>query len=338
MTGAPAPHPVRLTPPDLSRWRESATGVAWVQERAAAPNALTPGPELLLTALVHGNEFSGALVLDEFLRTGLSPRQGRITVAFCNMRAFQAFDAACPDASRFVDEDFNRVWSAQALDGPGRSAELARAREIRPFARRCSHLLDLHSMHEPCTPLLVTGLLPHNIAFARRLACAGQIVADEGHADGLRLRDYEETEETGGRDRPPRSARIALLLEAGQHWAASSVDHARDVLARFLVQAGAFAREDLPAGWWLPDVPAPRAPAPIRVTHRVVARSMDFRFLGDFQGGEIIARAGTAIALDGGEPVITPYDGCVLVMPSVRQLRPGVTTVRLGRHAPPGEG
>lgn len=331
MTAVPAPHPVQLTPPDLSRWRASATGVPWVQERSATARAAAPGPEVLLTALVHGNEFSGAIVLDEFLRTGLTPRQGRITVAFCNMQAFQAFDASQPDASRFVDEDFNRVWSAAALDGPGHSAELARAREIRPFAQRCSHLLDLHSMHEPCPPLLMTGLLPHNIAFARSLACAGQIVADEGHADGQRLRDYEGMAPSGG-------ARIALLLEAGQHWAASSVDPARDVLARFLVQAGVFVRTDLPAHWWQPDVPAAQAAAPIRVTHRVVARSMDFRFLGDFQGGEFIAQAGTAIAVDGGEPVRTPYDGCVLVMPSVRQLRPGVTTVRLGRQVPAGEG
>ena len=44
----------------------------------------------------------------------------------------------------------------------------------------------------------------------------------------------------------------------------------------------------------------------------------------------------TPIARDAGEPVCTPYDDCVLVMPSVRQLRPGVTTVRLGQrvHAP----
>ncbi|EEA00023.1 conserved hypothetical protein [Burkholderia sp. H160] len=27
----------------------------------------------------------------------------------------------------------------------------------------------------------------------------------------------------------------------------------------------------------------------------------------------------------------TPYDNCILVMPSLRQLRPGVTVVRLGR-------
>lgn len=39
----------------------------------------------------------------------------------------------------------------------------------------------------------------------------------------------------------------------------------------------------------------------------------------------------TVIAYDSGNPVCTPYDDCVLVMPSLRQLRPGVTVVRLGR-------
>ena len=35
---------------------------------------------------------------------------------------------------------------------------------------------------------------------------------------------------------------------------------------------------------------------------------------------------------DDGEPVTTPYDNCVLVMPSInRPLRAGVTVVRLGR-------
>ncbi len=59
---------------------------------------------------------------------------------------------------------------------------------------------------------------------------------------------------------------------------------------------------------------------------------MDFEFAQDFRGGETIRRAGTTIAFDAGEPLATPYDDCVLVMPSVRQLRPGVTTVRLGQR------
>ena len=45
---------------------------------------------------------------------------------------FLAFDPANPTASRFLDEDLNRVWDPALLDGPRASAELTRAREIRP--------------------------------------------------------------------------------------------------------------------------------------------------------------------------------------------------------------
>jgi predicted deacylase len=315
---ASQPHTLQVPAPELSRWAAATDGVPYVHERVAD----TAGPEVLITALVHGNEYAGALALDSFLRCGLQPRRGRITAIFCNISAFATFDPQSPDRSRFVDEDFNRVWAPAQLDGTRRSAELGRAREVRPFVERATHLLDLHSMHEPCTPLLVTGLLPRNIAFAQNLGTTCQVITDQGHADGVRMRDYGHFGDATG-------SRIALLLEAGQHWALSSVQASRNVLMRFLIRAGVVDRSDVPFGWMLPDV-AP--PAPVEVTHRVVARSMSFEFAQDFCGGETIRRAGTAIAHDAGEPVFTPYDNCVLVMPSVRQLRVGVTTVRLGRR------
>jgi predicted deacylase len=311
-------HPVNTLPPRLACWSASGTGVHHVHEL----NGATPGPEVLVTALVHGNEYSGAIALAELLAGGWAPARGRVTLAFCNVAAFERFDPVQPDASRFIDEDFNRVWSAVVLDGKRRSAELDRARQLRPFVDRASHLLDLHSMHEPCTPLLVTGTLARNIAFAQALETASQVVVDSGHADGVRMRDYGEFSDAGGE-------RIALLLEAGQHWDPRAVGAARDTLMRFLVQAGAMARSQVPGGWLLPDW---QPPAPVVVTDRVVAVSMDFRFADHFTGGETIARAGTVIATDAGREITTPYDDCVLVMPSLRQLRPGVTTVRLGRR------
>ena len=69
----------------------------------------------------------------------------------------------------------------------------------------------------------------------------------------------------------------------------------------------------------------------IRVTDAVVARSADFRFAAPWSGLEVLAEAGTVIGWSEGEPIRTPYPDCVLVMPSLRQLRPGVTVVRLGR-------
>jgi predicted deacylase len=281
------PHPVKLQPPHLARWQASASGVPYVHERQG--NAA--GPDVLVTALVHGNEYAGAIVIDSLLASGWKPTRGRVTFTFCNVTAFVRFDANAPDASRFVDEDFNRVWGAARLDlantgtpsAGASSTELQRARQILPFVARATHLLDIHSMHEPCAPLWVTGLLPRNIAFAQSLQTACQAIIDSGHADGVRMRDHGEFADVGG-------SRIALLLEAGQHWDNSTVDVARNCLMRFLVQAGSIDKQDVPPGMLLADC---TPPPPVQVTHRVVAQSMYFEFTQPFPCGEVIAKAGT---------------------------------------------
>jgi hypothetical protein len=66
----------------------------------------------------------------------------------------------------------------------------------------------------------------------------------------------------------------------------------------------------------------------------VVARSTDFRFVREFNGLEVIERAGDLIATDGPHEVRAPHDGTVLVMPSMSHLKPGTTMVRLGRLEP----
>jgi predicted deacylase len=311
------PHPIQTLPPAISGWAASGSGTPYVHERIG----IDAGPDVLVTALVHGNEYSGAIAVHELLASGWQPACGRVTFAFCNVAAFDRFDAQAPDTSRYVDEDFNRVWSAARLASSDTSTELLRARQLQPFVMRATHLLDLHSMHEPAPPLLVTGTLQRNIDFAQSLQTASQVIIDSGHADGVRMRDYGEFSDPDGQ-------RIALLLEAGQHWQASSVKAARDTLMRFMVQARCLAKSDVPTGWLLPDR---TPPAPVQVTDRVVAQSMGFAFTHPFVGGEVIAKSGTVIAVDAGHPVVTLYDNCVLVMPSVRQLRPGVTTVRLGK-------
>lgn len=312
------PHPVCIAPPNLERWADSNTGTPYVHERSSG----LPGADVLLTCLIHGNEYSGAIVLSDFLDLELLPRKGRITVAFCNVAAFNRFDPDAPDESRYVAEDLNRVWSLSRLDGGEHNVELQRARQLLPFVERATHLLDLHSMHEPCSPLLVTGTLPRNVRFAQELRAGATVVIDEGHADGVRMRDYGAFADTTG-------SRISLLLEAGQHWATESVNASRDVLMRFLVTTGAITNQDVPSGWVKADAPLI---LPISVTHRVVARSASFTFTQAFTGLEIIDQRGTVIANDGDVPVVTPYDDCILVMPSLRQLKPGVTTVRLGRR------
>ena len=72
----------------------------------------------------------------------------------------------------------------------------------------------------------------------------------------------------------------------------------------------------------------------VEVTHAIATKRGNFAPARHFEGQEVIAKAGTVLGHDDGEPVTTPYDNCVLVMPSSnRPLRPGVTVVRLGRLA-----
>jgi hypothetical protein len=169
-----------------------------------------------VNALTHGNEICGAIAVDRMLRQRVRPVRGRLTLAFANVAAFLRFDPANPYASRCVDEDFNRVWNPQALDGPGRSVELQRARQLRPFVDAADYLLDIHSMLEPSPAVMICGPLDKGIRFAFDVAIPRDIVSDEGHANGTRMRDF-------GGFGDPGSSRNALLVECGQHWERAEV-------------------------------------------------------------------------------------------------------------------
>ncbi|WP_321898835.1 M14 family metallopeptidase [Paraburkholderia heleia] len=311
-------YPIEVAFPDIAAHERSETGIPYVHTFDSG----APGPHVMINALTHGNEVCGAIVVDALLRARLRPRRGKLTLAFANVEAYRRFDPAHPDAARFVDQDFNRVWTAQALDDLAReSSELRRARAMRPVIDEVDLLLDLHSMHEKCMPLIVAGPLAKGVELSTRLGAPATVIGDEGHPEGRRMRDYE-----GFGD--PASAKNALLIECGQHWEASAVTVARDVTARFLLLPGVVDEADLPADWLQPLPPEMRV---VRVTEPVVAKSMDFRFAGEYTGLEVFPKAGAVIGWSDGEPVVTPYDDCILVMPSLRQLRPGVTVVRLGK-------
>jgi predicted deacylase len=275
----------------------------------------------MLSALVHGNELCGAWALKDLLAAGLRPRRGSLTLAFCNLEAFDRFEPASHDASRFVQEDMNRVWSAERL-GDAITADRRRAAALRPWVERADWLLDLHSMHEPGEPLLLTGVLPRNIALARRLKAPRHVIVDAGHKDGVRMRDFAQFGD------PAREDACALLIECGFHGDPASRGVARDMVARMLLESGVADAADVPAGWLLPDAENQRV---LEVTDAVVAPSMDLRFSEPWTGLETLEKAGSILGWADGQPIVTPYDRCTLVMPSLRQLKAGVTVVRLAR-------
>jgi predicted deacylase len=310
------PVAVELTAPDIEPHRRSNTGVDFVHTFEGA----RPGPHVMVNALTHGNEICGAIVVDRLLRRGLRPARGKLTLAFANIDAFLRFDPANPYATRFIDEDFNRVWTSGVLDGPRASRELERARALRPFVEAADFLLDIHSMLEPSPPVMICGPLDKGIRLAFEIGIPEHVVSDTGHANGTRMRDF-----AGFGD--PASPKNALLVECGQHWERDAERVAWQTTWRFLRNFGC-----VEAGEAEQEIEAASAPQKlIRVTEAVVASTPAFRFARPFAGLDIIARRGDLIAWDGDQPVRAPYDNCVLVMPVPNNIKTGLTAVRLGR-------
>ena len=284
---------------------------------------------MLVSALIHGNELCGAWALKGLLESGLRPQAGSLTLMFCNLAAFDRFDPANHDAARFVEQDMNRQWSDERMDAAD-SLERRRCAALRPFVARADWLLDLHSMHEPCAPLLLTGVQPRNLALAKQMAAPEHIVIDAGHQDGTRMRDYGRF---GLPDAQAGDSR-SLLVECGFHGDPASRAVAQGQCLRFIEASGIVDGAELARllpGWRLTDAPRQWA---LQVTGPVVAKNERFTFTEAFTGLEVIARAGTVIGDNDGEPVTTPYDDCVLVMPSTRQARAGVSVVRFARRRP----
>jgi predicted deacylase len=309
---------IEIQPPDISAYRKGNSGVEYVHTLDSGK----PGPNVMVQALTHGNEFSGAIALDFLFRERVQPQKGKLTLAFANVAAFERFDFADPDRSRYIDEDYNRVWDDAVLGGARDSAELRRARELRPFVDAADYLLDLHTMTEPCRPIMVCGMLDKGAEFARRVGVPADLLIDTGHPAGLRMRDR-------GGFGDPASPKNALLIEAGQHWEKSAVDVAIDTTLRFLKATGAVDPAWVDARLRLAP---PKTQRVVRVTEPITAQSKDFRFARAWKGLEVIEKAGTAIATDGDKVWRTPYDDCVLVMPSTAHVKPGNTMVRLGRY------
>lgn len=312
-------HRVELTPPDIAPYRKGNTGIDYVTSFKAPLS----GPHVMVNALIHGNELCGAIALDFLFKQGFRPKRGTLTLSFANVAAYQSFDPANPTASRFVEEDMNRVWSPDKLEGPRDTVELRRARALRPVVDTVDYLLDIHSMQRLSAPLTLAGMTQKGRKLGRAIGVPAYVVSDEGHQAGVRLRDY-------GGFADEASPKVAALVECGQHWRRETAEAAVETALRFLLCLDAVERDVL-----LPHLKAD-APPPqtfIEVTHAVTIAREPFVFAQEFQGLEVIEKAGTVIAHDGGEPVRTPYDRCVLVMPSQR-LSKGLTAVRLGRFVP----
>ena len=265
----PNEYAVELTPPDISPYAKGNRGVPyiWSFEGSQA------GPHAMVSAVVHGNEPCGAIALDWVLKRDFRPLRGKLSLAFMNVEAYAAFDPSDPNATRWVDEDFNRVWAMDVLDGDRDSVELRRAREVRETVVSVDRLFDIHSMQHLAPPVMIAGTRPKGLALAADIGVPDIVIADAGHAAGTRMRDHGAFDDAG-------AEASACLIECGQHWDSKAGTLAKQSTARFLSALG-MAPPDLIEELGLPD-PAPQQF--FEVTQAVTIEN-EFRFAKSFTGG-----------------------------------------------------
>jgi succinylglutamate desuccinylase len=309
-------YPVEIVGPDITPLKKGNVGIDYIHTL----DSKKPGPHVLVTAVVHGNEPCGVLAVDWFLKQSHRPIQGKLTIAFMNVEAYLAFDPKNPNRTRWVDEDFNRLWGPGVLQDSSRKKtyEFRRANEVLPIVADADLLLDIHSMQKPCVPLMMAGMIDKGRELAKAVGMNMSTITDSGHKEGMRMRDFN-----GFSD--PKSKKNALLVECGQHWEKSSEEVATETLIRFLNYSSI-----MPAGFgqeYLSQSKNKQTMRFFKVGMAVTIKTDKFVFSKNWQGFDHLAK-GTLIGTDGDEPVIAPYEPTVLIMPTKR-LFPGLTAVRL---------
>ena len=204
--------PIEFAFPELRKWEKGAAPYIHVFESGK------PGPTVMVASLTHGNEVSGAVVVDALLEKGLKPRKGTLIFSFNNIEAYLSFDPTTPFKSRMVDEDFNRTWGR--LDQPANTVETRRAQVVSRSSSAptcCRSALP----HDDGVPLMLAG--PPGCG-ARRSRHAGRhhrrCRSCRRHARAMAASATPEPQE-----RAPDRDRPALARLVG--------DRRQDVTARF---------------------------------------------------------------------------------------------------------
>jgi succinylglutamate desuccinylase len=232
-SSSPASSPAAPGPRDLGLNRQRVIG---------AVHGDAPGPMVVCAGAIHGNEWSGVTalqrVLSEIESRGLTLRGDFLALAG-NLGAIVR-------DQRYLTHDLNRHWMPQEVERVRATPigelvdEDLEMRELLDalhdaFARARGpvYFLDLHTSSADGDPFVCIGDTMRNRAFAEEF-CVPIILGLEEQIDGSLL---EYVNNLG---------HVTMGAEAGQHRAASSVDHHEAFVWLALVNAGLLEAADAP--------------------------------------------------------------------------------------------
>lgn len=252
-----------------------------------------PGPTLLITGGIHGNEPAGVLAAERVLPLLKELRaaiHGEIVFLRGNTRALER-------DVRFVDVDFNRQWTGGTM-AANRSHFSSTSEDIEQQellvelsdaikrARGEIYFLDLHTTSAESEPFVTVGDTLRN----RRFALMFPLMIVLGLEEQIEGTLLEYLNNLGA---------ITLGFEAGQHNALSSVDHHEAMIWNAVVATGNLAGEQVAdlKHWQSVLKRAGRRSRVIEVRYRHSIRSEDhfemepgFRSFEPVSRGQLLAR------------------------------------------------
>lgn len=271
-----------------------------------------PGPTVVVTGAVHGNEPAGLHALRRVLARlegDASPLRGELWAVAGNLRAMA-------EDRRYIDRDLNRQWTRETMSalvnaGPAGASEDHEQLELLTLlapllVRRGPPIvfLDLHSTSGPSTPF---SCMP-DVLRNRPLALAMPIPLVLG---------LEEVLEGSLLGYLCDMGHIGVAVEGGQHRDPATIDFHEAAIWIALVAAGALNIEDVP------DLAAHRArlaetnrslPAvlEIRVRHGVRPTDEPFNMEPGFENFQPIIK-GQFVARDRNGPILAPRTGLMML-------------------------
>ncbi|HJO04755.1 MAG TPA: succinylglutamate desuccinylase/aspartoacylase family protein [Acidobacteriota bacterium] len=214
------------------------TGTGKLERFLGAYDRGIAGPTVVIAAVVHGNEPAGVVafqnVLARLQADNVSLR-GRFVGLAGNLAAYER-------GQRFVEEDFNRIWSEarvarlRAAGWRARTVDESQQRELlaaleAELGRAVGPVffLDLHTSSAPGQPFVCIGDTIRNRRFAEGFPVP-VILGLEEQVDGALL---EYVNNLG---------HVTVGVEAGQHDQQQSIAYHEAFLTLALINAGCLAR------------------------------------------------------------------------------------------------
>jgi len=291
---------------------------------AAAPQSiesvtfhgLRPGPKLIVTGAVHGNEPAGPYAISRLIaefRTGARLlERGTLTfVPVVNGLAFRK-------NTRMGDRNLNRDMFERAIpqDNEDRVANV-----LCPLLRAHDVLIDLHSFNGEGEAFALIG--PKDNAgplepFAHAEAEAALVKAMNlplvvhgwlaGHEKALRQKqaagetDLSSLHGVGTTEFMRFAGGYGVTVECGQHLAPDAPQVGYDCVVNGLAHLGMIAT----------PAPETRLPRVLEISDVILAHHAEDRLLRKFRAGDAIAQGEVIGRRADGTEIVAPYDGAVI--------------------------